>query len=96
MFPSRAHITLKTQDYRLEISAYGRGMLFNPRTGEILSLNQTGAFIVQTLSTSHMVSDLVHRFTERYDLGLAAAHEDVSEFLYGLHEMGLLEVDATS
>lgn len=85
-------LTLNLDTFSLEISPEGRGLFFNSRTGEILSLNQAAAFIVESLRVPTSLNDLAEAFSRRFVLTNKAAKTDLLEFLSILDEMMLLRI----
>ncbi len=66
-------------------------MLFNKRTGEILTLNVTGAFISIMLQEPAGIPMIVKQFAEHFELTEEAVREDVLEFLEELRKLDLLD-----
>jgi hypothetical protein len=57
-------------------------MLFNPDTGGIKILNDTGSFIYQLLDGKHSSNDIVDLLIMEYDaLSREQAEQDLNEFL---------------
>ena len=66
-------------------------ILFDPRTGAVKILNETGAFIYQLLDGKHSQNDVVESLMERYDtMDREQVEKDLAEFLGGLRESGLI------
>ncbi|NCB44847.1 MAG: PqqD family protein [Clostridia bacterium] len=93
--PSCSQVMLKIGDYNFEISPHGRGMLFNKQTGEVLTLNVTGAFIASMLQKPVGISVIVKDFARQFELSEKVAEEDVLGFLEELREMNLLHEDGS-
>ena len=90
-----SQVMFKIGNYNLEISPHGRGMLFNRQTGEVLTLNVTGAFVASMLQKSVSISFIVKDFAKRFELPEKAAEQDVLEFLEELRKMNLLHEDGS-
>ena len=66
-------------------------ILFDPRTGEIKLLNETGAFIYQCLDGKHTRNDIVDELVKKYDiLEREVVEADVDEFLRGMRGAQLI------
>ena len=81
----------RNEKYSLEISPRGRGMLFNKQSGEILTLNVTGAFIATMLQKPADIQVIIRQFAQHFELTEEAAGEDVLEFLEELRKLDLLD-----
>jgi len=88
---SETLLVLSLKDFSLELSPEGRGLFFNQMSGEILSLNKTGAFIVDNLRNPIAFGILLKKFSEIFDLPRRAAEADLREFLATLGEMKLVQ-----
>ena len=58
---------------------------------EIMSLNETGAFLWNLLKDGAETKDLVDSLVKEYDVEEQTAAKDVDEFLSSLRERGLIE-----
>ena len=87
-FESETIVDLRIDGYSFELSARGRGMLFDRRSGEIFSLNRTAAFIFSCLKTPLTYGALIEHFAREFGLSVEAADEDVGEFLREAQEAG--------
>ena len=66
-------------------------ILFDPRTGAIKILNETGAFIYQLLDGKHSQNDIVELLIKRYNTqSREETLHDLEEFLEGLRESDLI------
>lgn len=66
-------------------------ILFDPRTGAVKILNETGAFIYQMLDGKHDLNAIVELLMERYDIvDREQAQKDLDEFLQGLRDADLV------
>jgi hypothetical protein len=84
-------IILNLSSFSLEISPEGRGLFFDQKSGEMLSLNKTGAFIIENLREAITFEDLAEAFSRKFGLSPHAAETDLREFLSTLYEMKLLQ-----
>jgi len=64
-------------------------ILFNPDTGGIMLLNETGAFIYQLLDGEHDEEGIVARLMDAYEVGREEAAADLAGFLERLAAAGL-------
>lgn len=85
-------IALNLDKFSLEVSPEGRGLFFNQLTGEILSLNKTGAFIVSQLANPITLGELTNNFSIKFELSSEVAATDLHEFLEILDDMTLVQV----
>ena len=96
--PIKQHYAIETLlqlnigQYSLEISSQGRGLFFNQINGEILSLNSTGAFLVQNIRESISYGELQEIFSQKFSLSKEASLEDIQDFLNTLNGLGLLKI----
>lgn len=58
---------------------------------QMLTTNETGAFLWNELSQPVTPDDLVHSLTTRYEVDKDTANTDVHQFLNGLKKIGALE-----
>ena len=58
---------------------------------EIMSLNETGAFLWDLLKDGAETKDLIDSLVKEYDVEEQTAAKDVDEFLASLRERGLIE-----
>ena len=56
----------------------------------LISMNETGKFVVEQLSREHHLSELVERMIEEYDVSRENAQADLERFLQQLREIGAL------
>ncbi|HUT12485.1 MAG TPA: PqqD family protein [Thermoguttaceae bacterium] len=76
--------------FTFDRSPEGRGFLFNRKTGEVFSLNATGAFIVHWLLRLTPPSELPAKVSAAFSISQEDANRDVAEFLSEIWHMGLL------
>ena len=63
--------------------------VYNPR--EVMSLNETGAFLWQALEKGAERGELADSLTREYEVDAATAAADVDAFLQSLREKELIE-----
>jgi hypothetical protein len=68
----------------------GEALLVDADGGQILVLNEVGAFTWQLLDGAHDVAAVVTRVLDEFDVDAATARVDVLAFLTALHERGAL------
>ena len=57
-------------------------ILFDPRTGEVTILNETGAFIYQLLDGKHTKAEIVDLLIDNYDIAHKNdAEKDANDFI---------------
>ena len=61
------------------------------KPNEIMSLNETGAFLWNLLKDGAERKDLIGSLVKEYDVEEQTAAKDVDEFLASLRERGLIE-----
>ena len=67
------------------------GLLFNPETGEIKLLNETGVFIYKLLDGKTSKNDIIDKVIVNFDIEeKKQAEKDVEEFLKMLFESQLI------
>jgi PqqD family protein of HPr-rel-A system len=67
------------------------GILFDPKTGEIKLLNETGAFIYQLLDGKHSKEEILNRLMEEYDCAdRTKAEKDLDTFLQEMRRSQLV------
>ncbi len=69
----------------------GQAVIVNAHGGEILVLNESGAFLWTLLDGEHDVASLRARLTDDFEVDEEQARQDVDEFLSALQERGALE-----
>jgi hypothetical protein len=62
----------------------GEALIVNAEGGEILVLNEVGAFVWTLLDGSHDVASIVRRVLDEFDVDPATARNDVEAFLSSL------------
>ncbi len=72
----------------------GTAVLLDMETHRYFSLNESGAFIWNKLSTGTPVADVASLVAERYSLDHAKAQRDVDNLISELSKAGLLLKDA--
>ena len=68
----------------------GEAVIVNAHGGEILVLNECGAFLWQRLDGEHDVAALIGAVQEEFEVDEPTAAGDVREFLSALAERGAL------
>ena len=86
----------QSQQYRIEPHARFRvmddeGVFVLQEAGEVLVVNQVGAFIVKELDGARSLDELVAAITERYDVDSERARADASALLASLLEAGAIK-----
>lgn len=84
------HVRIDSTHFTFDRSPEGRGFIFNRKTGEVFSLNATGAFIVHCLLQSIPPSELPAKVSAAFCISEEDANQDVAEFLSEMWNMGLL------
>ena len=84
-----------TQQYRVDPHARFRvmddeGIFVLQEAGEVLVVNQIGAFIVEHLEGSRSLDELVAAITERYEIDAERARADARSLLDTLLEAGAI------
>ena len=84
-----------TQRYRVDPHARFRvmddeGIFVLQDAGEVLVVNQLGAFIVEQLKAEHSLDEMVVAITERYAVDAARARGDATSLLDALLEAGAI------
>lgn len=69
------------------------GFLFDTRSGNTYSLNQTATFLLRKLMDGDVESSLITSLLERYDTSQEHAAKDVEQFLFRLRDLRLLDSD---
>ena len=83
------------QQYRIDAHARFRvmgdeGVFVLQEAGEVLVVNQVGAFIVEQLKGARSLDELVAAITERYEVDSERARADASSLLTSLLEAGAI------
>ncbi|MDH3622976.1 MAG: PqqD family protein [Myxococcales bacterium] len=86
---------LPKQHYRVDPHARfrvldGEGIFVLQKAGEVLVINQVGAFIVEQLQAERTLDDVVTAVTERYSVDRAQAQTDAGSLIEALLEAGAL------
>ena len=68
----------------------GEALIVNAEGGEILVLNEVGAFVWTLLDGSHAVSAIVDGVLAEFDVDPATARNDVEAFLESLQQRNAL------
>ena len=84
-----------TAQYRLDPHARFRvlddeGIFVLQEAGEVLVVNEIGAFIVEQLRHEHTLDEIVIAITERYDVHPEQAASDTASLLDALVEAGAM------
>lgn len=66
------------------------GIFVLQKAGEVLVVNQIGAFMVQQLEVARSLPELVDAITERYDVDDERARADAGSLLEALLEAGAI------
>lgn len=69
----------------------GKVVVLDLERSEYLSINSTGSAVWELLVEGVTTEDLVAVITERFDVDVTAADDDVAEFVAALQARGLLE-----
>ena len=81
------YILRQVMDYYIIIGTGSDAYMPN----EIMSLNETGAFLWQLLTEGAEKKDLIDNLVKEYEVDERTAAKDVEEFLAALRERGLIE-----
>ena len=65
-------------------------LLFNPDTGGVMLLNETGAFVFKLLDGSHTLPQIVDLLAQEYEVARSEAEQDVSELVDKLRRSELV------
>lgn len=60
----------------------------------LITMNEVGKFIFQTLSEEHTAREVAEQMTKEYDVDTETALADTEEFLQQLRQIGALVEDA--
>lgn len=71
------------------LSINASGFTFNPRTGDSLRFNETGARIVAHMTAGRSSEDIARALAKEYDVSYHDALEDTLEFQMQLRLLGL-------
>jgi hypothetical protein len=69
-------------------------IVVRPGDGDLLVLNEVGAFIWQSMDGKQTVAELSRLVCDEYEVGPDEAQADVAEFLQELDSQGLLAMAA--
>lgn len=67
--------------------------LFDPDTGAIKTLNETGVFIWKLCDGSNGKKDIVDKIVDSYDVKKESAEKDVEELLIKLKEVSFISYE---
>ena len=87
---SPVDVQLNYDRFAFDASEEGRGFLFDRRTGDVFSLNATGAFIVHSILQGTPLPEIPSKLSKAFRVPHEEACRDVAEFLSELRELGLL------
>lgn len=84
-----------TQHYRIDPGArfrvmHDEGIFVLQDAGEVLVVNQMGAFIIERLAAEHTLDEIIVAITERYAVDPARARADATSLLDALLEAGAI------
>ena len=84
-----------TQHYRLDPHARfrvldGEGIFVLQEAGEVLVVNEVGAFIVEQLHAERSLDDVIEAVTQHYAVDTATARADAEQLLHALLEAGAI------
>ena len=84
-----------TSPYRLDPHARFRvlddeGIFVLQEAGEVLVVNEAGAFIVEQIRNGRSLDETATAMTERFDVGRERAHADATSLLEALIEAGAI------
>jgi hypothetical protein len=68
-------------------------VMMDIKNGSYISLNRTGRIIWQEIEQPLVVTDLIHRLTERYDINESVCTIETLQFLNKMAEQKLIDVN---
>ena len=77
-------------DVRIEGEDGGSAFLFHGATGEVFSLNGTGALLARRLAAAKGPEDLARLLTTGFRVDPETARRDVAAFLAAMEEAGIV------
>lgn len=81
---------LRNPDVVLRQEDENNSLLFNPDTGEVLVINDTGRFIWDLCTEGVTLDDIIHEFSVNYDLLPASLMEDIDSYISIMTEGGFI------
>lgn len=81
---------LRNPDVALRDEDESGSLLFNPDTGEVLVVNDTGRFIWTLCERTVSINEILRRFHESYDNLPDSLSEDVEQFVSALTKGGFV------
>lgn len=76
---------------RIVVEVEGEGVVIQPESGQMFSLNETGLFVYRLLDQGQSVKEIARKLSKEYNVGQKEAMTDVTEFVRQLQEKGYLE-----
>ena len=77
------------ENRRRNIIVSDSGFVFDPSSGQTFGLNRTGLVVVRLMQQGETLETIAKNISEQFEISLAAAEEDLREFLYLLDKTGL-------
>ncbi len=81
---------LRNPDVTLRDEDGSGSLLFNPDTGEVLVINDTGRFIWELCAEEVTMSDIIHAFGESYNAVPENLDEDVDSYMSVMKKGGFI------
>lgn len=69
---------------------HGEGLLFNPESGKVKILNETGSFIVSQINGKCSKQDIIDRMKEVYDVPQDELESDFDVFVSDLEKTQMI------
>lgn len=83
-------LTLNTERFQFELPPAGRGFVFDKRTGDVFTLNKTGACILDLLMKGKEPSEIAQQLAAHYSVPLQQALADQEELIQQLRDIGVV------
>ena len=77
--------------FELTLSDGERGFLFDHQTGDLFTLNRTGALVVQYLLDGSTPQTIARRLAEMYGIPLEQAMGDIEAFVAETTDIGIFD-----
>ena len=87
----RADLALQIPDTTLVREFDGESVLLNLKNESYFGLDTTGTFIWQRIAEGRTLKEIEHALTERFDVDLETAAQDLHAFVQDLLESQLVE-----
>ena len=87
-------VVCDTRRFELNLSAEGRGFVFDHRTGDVYTLNQVGALVLRSLLDGCAPRSVAEKLAETYPISSDQALDDVRDFVADMVRMGIIDVQS--